>query len=110
MVTTTSKEIVTIIHTQEVYSETTISICPTPTPSLREDINLMCTTRCPDTTTSSVLSNVAQIGILVTSGVLICLPISALVIVTYCWVRTRRTLKERRKSTGTTFVYSSQDR
>ena len=44
-----------------------------------------------------VLSNVAEVGILVTSAVLIGLPILALVIVTYCWVRTRQTLKKKRQ-------------
>ena len=44
-----------------------------------------------------VLSNVAEVGILVTSAVLIGLPILTLVIVTYCWIRTRQTLKKKRQ-------------
>ena len=112
-------------HTQEVYSQTTVSICPMPTPSSGEDTSLVTSTvstvyitRSSDSTsipattpaTGLVLSNAAQIGILATSGVLMCLPISvALVIVTYCWIRTHRTLKKR-EGTGTNFVCSAQDR
>ena len=57
-----------------------------------------------------VLSNMAEIGILTTSAVLICLPILALVIVTYCWVRTRRTVKKKRSDPEMKFVYLAQDR
>ena len=109
-------KIVTIIHTQELYSQTTVNIlCPTLTPLLSEDTHLVTTsivyiTTCPDSTPSTkiVLSNVAQISILATSAVLICLPISALVIVTYCWIRTRQTLKKTRNEAK--FDHSAQDR
>ena len=116
---------ITSIHTQEVYSQTTVNICPMPTPSSSEDTHLVTPmvstvyiTRSLDSIDTSipatkiVLSSAAQIGILATSGVLMCLPIlAALVIVTYCWIRTRRTLKER-EGTGTNFriVYSARDR
>jgi hypothetical protein len=57
-----------------------------------------------------VLSNEVGIGILATSGVLICLPILTLVIVTYCWIRTRRVLKKKRGDPEMKFVYLAQDR
>jgi hypothetical protein len=102
---------ITITQTQEVYSQTTVRICPTPSPSPSEDTHSMTpmvvtptvstvyitrySDSIPTTKIAIVLSNVAIIGILATSGVLICLSISALVIVTCCWIRTRRTLKKR---------------
>ena len=93
-----------------------------PTPSSSEDTSLVTSmvstvyitmssesTSIPATKTIQ-LSNAAQIGILATSGVvLMCLPISALVIVTYCWIRTHRTSKER-EGTETNFVYSARNR
>ena len=125
--TTTKFVITTSTHTQEMYSQTTVSICPMPTPSSTTVSHLVTSTvstvyitmssystSIPATTSATglALSNAAQIGILATSGVLMCLPIlAALVIVTYCWIRTRRTLKER-EGTGTNFriVYSARDR
>ena len=116
---------ITSTHTQEVYSQTTVSICPMPTPSSSEDTSLVTSTvstvyitmssdstNIPATTSATglELSNAAQISVLATSGVLMCLPISAaLVIVTYCWIRTRRTLKKR-EGTGTNIVCSARDR
>ena len=125
---------ITSTHTQEVYSQTTVSICPISTIALSEDTHLEThmdsTTQSEDThlvtsttntvyitrssdststpTTKTVLSNVAQIGILAASGVLMCLPISALVVVTFCWIRTRRILKEKRNEVR--FDHSAQDR
>ena len=125
---------ITSTHTQEVYSQTTVSICPISTIALSEDTHLVTSmastalsedthlvtstantvyiTRSSDSTstpaTKIVLSNVAQIGILAASGVLMCLPISALVVVTYCWIRTRRILKEKRNEVR--FDHSAQDR
>ena len=126
---------ITSTHTQEVYSQTTVSICPISTISLSEDTHLethmastalskdthlvtsttnysVYITRSSDSTntptTKTILSNVAQIGILAASGVLMCLPISALVVVTFCWIRTRRTLKENRNEVR--FYHSAQDR
>ena len=62
-------------------------------------------------TTRFALSNAAQIGILVTSGVLMCLPIlAALVIVTYCWIRTHKMLKKKRNDSEIRFKHSVQDR
>ena len=95
-------------------------MCPTPTPPsttvsrlVTSTVSTIYITRSSDSTspptTRFALSNAAQVGILATSGVLMCLPISALVIVTYCWIRTRRTLKER-EGTGTNFVHSARDR
>ena len=135
-VTVEHKEFVTITstHTQKVCSQTTVSICPTSTITLSEDTRLVIptvsTALSEDThlvtstantvyitrssysistpTTKTVLSNVAQIGILAASGVLMCLPISALVVVTFCWIRTRRTLKEKRNEVR--FDHSAQDR
>ena len=122
-VKTTEFVTITSTHTQEVYSQTTVRVCPMPTPSSSTDSHLMIPTastvtvyitKSSDSTstpaTETGLSNAAQIGILAISGVLMCLPIlSALVIVTYCWIRTRRTLKER-EGTRTNFVYSARDR
>ena len=120
-VKTTEFVTITSTHTQEVYSQTTVRVYPMPIPSSSTSSHLMTPTastvyiiRSSDSTstpaTKTGLSNAAQIGILAISGVLMCLPIlSALVIVTYCWIRTRRTLKER-EGTRTNFVYSAQDR
>ena len=122
--TVKTTEFVTIsnTHTQKVYIQTTVSICPMPTPPSTTDSHLVTSTasaiyystRSSDSTSPPItrfaLSNAAQIGILATSGiVLICLLIAALVIVTCCWIRTRRTLKER-EGTGMNFVYSARDR
>ena len=59
---------------------------------------------------SVVLSNEVGIGILATSVVVICLPILTLVILTYCWIRTRRVLKKKRGDPEIKFVYMAQDR
>ena len=95
---------VTITHTQEVYRQTSTTIRICPTTSLSQDshpgpvIPMVSTihitncsdqalpstlsTRCSDhasiytLSTKVVLSNTVQIGILATSGVLICMPIS----------------------------------
>ena len=139
-VTVEHTKFVTITHTQlqEVHHETgsTVRICPTTT--LSQDshpgpvIPMVSTiyitncsdqalpstlsTRCSDhanmytLSTKVVLSNAVQIGILATSGVLICMPISALVIMTYCWIRTRRTLKKKRNDSEVRFHHSAQDR
>ena len=64
------------------------------------------------TTTISpvVLSAAVQIGILATSAGLICLPILALVIVAYCWVRTHRAVKKKRRDSGMNIDPSAKDR
>ena len=67
--------------------------------------SIVTATNCPQ-----ILSDIVQISILATSGVLICLPITALVIVTYCWGRTRQILKEKRSGSGVNFDLSTQDR
>ena len=109
---------ITSTHTQEVYSQTTV--CPMPTPSSSEDTSLVTSTvstvyitmssdSTSTPTTRFALSNAAQIGILATSGVLMCLLIlSALVIVTFCWIRTHRTLKMKRNEVR--FDHSAQNR
>ena len=57
-----------------------------------------------------VLSDEVGIGILATSVVVICVPILTLVILTYCWIRTRRVLKKKRGDPEIKFVYLAQDR
>lgn len=59
---------------------------------------------------SVVLSNEVGIVILTASVVVICLPVLTLVIVTYCWIRTRRILKKKRCDPEMKFVYLAQDR
>jgi hypothetical protein len=119
-ITAEHTKLITTTHTQEVYSQTTIRICSTPTPSPSESgthpmtpsvSTVYITTISESTSTPTsgiVLSNVVQIGILATSGVLICLPVLTLVIVTYCWIRTRRTLKKKRNEVNSD--HSAQDR
>ena len=100
---------ITIQHTQTVYILTTVSTCPMPSLVLRKNNhpvipNTVYITRCPACTSSTVtstncpqvLSDTLEIGIVIISGVLICLAILALVIVTYCWVKARQTLQEKR--------------
>lgn len=122
-VTVEHTKFITITHTQEVYRQTgtTVRICPTPTTSLSQDshpvtpmVSTVYITTCSDSTstqsTKVVLSNAVQIGILATSGVLICMPILALVIMTYCWIRTRKTLKKKRNDSEVRCHPSAQDR
>ena len=114
--TVESTSAITIQHTQTVYIPTTFSICPTASFSLRKSNHLVTPstvyiTRCQPCTPSTVtrhttcpqvLSDTLQISIVVISGVLVCLAILALVIVTYCWTKARQTLKEKRNSDDST--------
>ena len=112
---------ITIQRIQTVNNPTTVTICPMPSPSfnINSDLvtpNIVYTTKYEACTSNTiyqqppiVLSDVVEVSILVTSGVLICLPISALLIVAYCWVRTRQILKKR-NGPGMDFDHSAQDR
>ena len=109
---------ITIQHTQTVNNPTIVTICPTPSPSLGSHLmRSSCPVCTPSMVTATiyqqppiVLSDVVGVSILITSGVLICLPISALLIVTYCWVTTRRTLKKKRSGPEMDFDHSAHDR
>ena len=97
----------TIIHQQQ----------PPTVTVLLSNMTLSCPTCRVSTLTTTiyqqssvVLSNEVGIGILATPVVMICLPILTLVILTYCWIRTRRVLKKKRGDPEIKFVYMAQDR
>ena len=97
--------VITTIHHQlpPVVLQNTITTCPVCRPASTVTTTIY-------QQSPVVLSNTAGIGILAISAVLICLPIIAIVIVTYCWVRARRTLKKKRTDPEMKFVYLAQDR
>ena len=106
-VTVQYTRIITIQQTQTEYTQTTIVKCPTSSYELPSTaLSSVYSTRCPVSTQRTVtvtncpqpavaFTGVLEISILATSGVLICLPMLALVILTHCWVKTRRMLKKR---------------
>ena len=121
-VTVEHTRLITIQHTQTVYNPTTVEICPTPSPLLTSKSshfvapNTVFIPACTPSTVIAtiyqqppiILSNITQISILTTCGLLICLPVSALVIVTSCWIRTHWTLKKKRN--GMNIDHSVQGR
>ena len=106
-VTVQYTRIITIRQTQTEYTRTTIVKCPTSLYELPSTaLSSVYSTRCPASTPSTVtvtncpqpavaFASVFEISILAISGVLICLPMLALVILTHCWVKTCRMLKKR---------------